>query len=62
MSYDVLIDKYLCIGCRFCAVKCPTEVLDLRNESVAFVSNIDKCIGCRICEQCPEDAITVIGE
>ena len=57
----VEIDANLCIGCRFCAIKCPEEVLDLRSDVLAFVDHIELCTGCGICLLCPEKAIKVDG-
>jgi 2-oxoglutarate ferredoxin oxidoreductase subunit delta len=57
----VIINADLCIGCRFCAIKCPEEVLDLRSDVLAFIADLDSCTGCGICERCPEKAIVVTG-
>ncbi|NLW90741.1 MAG: hypothetical protein GXY34_03965 [Syntrophomonadaceae bacterium] len=51
------VNANLCIGCRFCAVKC--EVFDVRSDVLAFVADADKCDGCKVCEKCPEHAISV---
>lgn len=59
---NVIINGDLCIGCRWCAIKCPEEVLDLRSDVLAFVADLDRCTACRICELCPEHAITVTGK
>lgn len=58
---NVIINGDLCIGCRWCAIKCPEEVLDLRSDVLAFVADLPSCTACRICELCPEKAITVTG-
>ena len=59
--YNILIIGDMCIGCRYCAIMCPCEVLDVRSDVLAFVAEPEKCDGCRICEdKCPEHAITVI--
>lgn len=59
---NVIINPALCIGCRWCAIKCPEEVLDLRSDVLAFVANLAACTACGICERCPEKAITVVGK
>ena len=55
----IKIREDLCIGCRYCAIICPCNVLDLRSEVLAYVADLDKCNGCKKCEECPEQAISV---
>jgi len=59
---NVIINADLCIGCRFCAIACPEEVLDLRSDVLAFVADLPSCTACGICERCPEKAIIVTGK
>lgn len=58
--YTVKINGDLCIGCRLCAIRCPNDVLDLRSDVLSYMAEPEKCDGCKICEDCPEHAITVI--
>lgn len=65
--FEITIDEKLCKGCYFCIENCPTQVLK-KSENlgpkgylIAEVDDIEKCIGCRICERiCPDFAISVM--
>ena len=66
-KFEITIDEKLCKGCYFCIENCPTQVLK-KSENlgpkgylIAEVDDIEKCIGCRICERiCPDFAISVM--
>lgn len=66
-KFEITIDEKLCKGCYFCIEKCPTKVLKKsvnlgpKGYLIAEVDDIEKCIGCRICERiCPDFAISVM--
>jgi NAD-dependent dihydropyrimidine dehydrogenase PreA subunit len=51
-----------CTGCGICVKKCPTEVLELKDNR-SSMKDIDACMVCRLCEVvCPEKGISVIEE
>jgi NAD-dependent dihydropyrimidine dehydrogenase PreA subunit len=57
-----LIDTEECISCGQCVEACPTDVLELGDDS-AEVVNEEDCIACASClEACPTGAITEIVE
>lgn len=65
-KFEITIDERLCKGCYFCIDKCPNQVLKKsenlgpKGYRIAEVDDIEKCIGCRICERiCPDFAISV---
>ena len=65
-KFEIEIDEKLCKGCYFCIEKCPNEVL-AKSENlgpkgylIAKVDDVEKCVGCRICERiCPDFSISV---
>ncbi len=56
----------LCKSCGLCIVKCPVNAISWDPKELgqlsdpAIVIDVDKCIGCEICEQvCPDHAIEI---
>lgn len=56
----------LCKSCGECIVKCPVNCISWDTEALgqlgepAIVIDLQKCIGCEICEQiCPDNAIQI---
>lgn len=46
-----------CKGCGICVAFCPRNVLKLVCNKV-YISDIDRCIGCAMCEKlCPDFAV-----
>ena len=60
-NFSIQIEPDLCIGCKLCVIVCTEGVFDLRSDTLAFVANLKKCIGCLKCEACPENAIKVLA-
>lgn len=61
MAHPV-IDADECICCGVCVDVCPTDTLELGDES-AVVANEENCIACGQClDNCPTGAITEIVE
>ena len=61
MAHPV-IDADECICCGVCVGVCPTDTLELGDES-AVVANEENCIACGQClDNCPTGAITEIVE
>lgn len=65
-KFEIEIDEKLCKGCYFCIEKCPNEVLTKSEKLgpkgylIAKVDDVEKCVGCRICERiCPDFSISV---
>jgi len=66
MKFKVNIEPGRCKECGICVTMCPTKVLVVgeRLNELGFrypePVNIDKCIGCRLCEYyCPDLVIFV---
>jgi 2-oxoglutarate ferredoxin oxidoreductase subunit delta len=59
-GYRLIINRAWCKGCELCVKSCPRQILYLDEEAKVGVSDIDKCIFCRLCElRCPDFAIRV---
>jgi 2-oxoglutarate ferredoxin oxidoreductase subunit delta len=64
--YEVIIDDFLCKGCKICIDKCPYKVLELSGKVGDFgallpvAAHEEKCTGCNVCAAfCPDFAISV---
>ena len=64
--YKVIIDDFLCKGCKICIDKCPYKVLKLSGKvgdygaPVPIATLEEKCTGCKVCVTfCPDFAISV---
>jgi 2-oxoglutarate ferredoxin oxidoreductase subunit delta len=54
------IYKAWCKRCGICVAFCPAGVLGQDDSGYAYVKDLDKCIGCHLCEmRCPDFAIHV---
>ena len=59
-GYRLTINRPWCKGCELCVKSCPREILYLDEEAKVKVSDISRCIFCRLCElRCPDFAIHV---
>ncbi len=60
-KYDIEINFSWCKRCGLCYWICPTKALVEGDLLYPKVADIDKCIGCLLCENvCPEMAIDVV--
>lgn len=58
----------LCKSCGQCVEKCPVDAISWSEDELgmlgepAIVIDMDKCIGCELCEQiCPDAAIEILN-
>ena len=65
-KFRIEVNEEWCKGCVICVDVCPTNVLDMKDMlskwegQIVYVKDIDKCIGCDLCElSCPDFAIEV---
>lgn len=59
-TYALTIEPKRCKGCALCVHSCPTEILVLNGTGKIEVTDIQKCIFCRLCEmRCPDFAIVI---
>lgn len=58
---EIVIDEDSCNSCAFCVLACPTNCLELDDDTTkAMVADISECIVCRNCEEhCPRKIIKV---
>ena len=55
-----LVIEERCSGCNACVEICPTNVLEIGNDSSPFIARQNECQTCFMCElYCAEDAIYV---
>lgn len=60
--YRIEVYKDLCKACGLCVAWCPQDVLAPDGENYPLTPNLDKCIGCKLCEwHCPDFAIEIIA-
>jgi len=64
--YKVIIDDFLCKGCKICIEKCPYKVLEVSGKVgdygalVPTAVHEEKCTGCKVCVIfCPDFAIAI---
>ena len=59
------VDPEVCTPCEACIDRCffgAIEMVDQEGEEVAKVTEVEKCMGCGLCQVvCPSDAITLKG-
>ena len=59
-KYDVKINFSWCKRCGLCYWVCPTKALVEGDIMYPRIADMDKCIGCLLCENiCPEMAIDI---
>ncbi|HHB76856.1 MAG TPA: 2-ketoglutarate oxidoreductase subunit delta [Desulfobulbus sp.] len=59
-QYDVSFYHDWCKACGICMAFCPQKIIQADKNGKPFISEMDKCVGCRFCEiHCPDFAITV---
>ncbi len=60
--YSIELNHAWCKACRICVDFCPKKVFGVNESGRAVVVNIEKCVGCTLCELwCPDFAIKVEG-
>lgn len=58
--FSVKYESEFCKGCNICVGFCPAKILYPTENAKISISDQDKCIGCKACEnRCPDYAIKV---
>ena len=61
-GFEPRFDSELCIACKTCIERCPSEALSMGDEDVPEV-DLDRCFGCAVCATgCTEEAITMVNK
>lgn len=56
----ITLKRALCKGCGICIALCPKQVFDTDIEGKPVIVQVDKCIGCKLCQyRCPDFALNV---
>lgn len=56
----VEVNRRACTGCGVCVETCPTDVLRLDGEKIAYMAYPGDCQGCFVCQwDCSYEAIRV---
>jgi len=51
----------LCVACRTCVDRCPTDALAMTDGAKSWELNLDRCIGCGVCASgCASEAIVLV--
>ncbi len=59
-KFDVSFYHDWCKACGICMAFCPQKIIQADKNGKPFITEKDKCVGCRFCEiHCPDFAITV---
>lgn len=59
--YPVVIQQDKCKKCSMCLLYCPTNSVELKDNT--YFINLEYCKGCGVCiNECPADAIEFIKE
>lgn len=59
--YRPKVDSKLCTKCHVCAVVCPHDAIDMKEDFPTI--NLNFCTGCLVClRECPWNAIFEVNE
>ena len=59
--YRPKVDPKLCTKCHLCAVVCPHDAIDMKDDFP--IINLTTCTGCLVClRECPWNAIGEVAE
>ncbi len=59
-KFHILVREKSCKQCGICSYLCPKQVLTQEVGQCPVATNLDACIGCKLCEmRCPDFAIEV---